>query len=410
MNRYNRFLDIIFALLINVLQDMLPSSRILSRTSGTRRTRETVFSALLSSSSSATTATTTTTYESFSPDFDILSESEKNFIDGNAFIGNDVKSGRGIYATRELRKGEKVMITQKPITSHPTLVNSGSLCYLCCAEIRTRDADELGVGVDDDDDDERFCTRDCAREANDEFMRIEKKLNTREIEKYCRERELKFPLLALRIAMRAMQKAEDVHEAKNKRKCLKTFSSVAESLVQMRVEEEQILPQWKEEHEMLIKTLDNCSTNSNEKEEALIKEIFSLRWYSDLTTRFHLNSFKIEYPRTSRKNNDTTNTTFQEMLEKSLTNSISGVSCGTAIYGIPSLINHSCSPNVNIAFNKNHLLDLTVASDKIKQGEALTISYIDNDDDFIKRRNRLVEAYGFHCECQRCLLEESSKT
>ena len=134
--------------------------------------------------------------------------------------------------------------------------------------------------------------------------------------------------------------------------------------------------------------------------------VFDIRWYVDLTTRFHLNSFKIEYP----KVNAAAKGDFRAMMERTLTSSIrTGASNGSAIYALGSMFNHSCAPNVNVAWpQRNHLIDF-VAKENVKKGEQFTISYIDLNEarslDVAKRRAQLEEAYGFVCECTRCVEE-----
>ena len=82
------------------------------------------------------------------------------------------------------------------------------------------------------------------------------------------------------------------------RKTLKKYASVADSLVHAHVDETQMFPSWKEEHSLLLRTLESCEKIRNsESDKQKIRSVFDIRWYADLTTRFHLNSFKIEYPK-----------------------------------------------------------------------------------------------------------------
>lgn len=193
------------------------------------------------------------------------------------------------------------------------------------------------------------------------------------------------------------------------RKTMKKYANVAELLVHAHVDEHQMFPSWKEEHALLLQTLESCEKiRDSEEEKAKIRSVFDIRWYADLTTRFHLNSFKVEYPVSASSSSSQGD--FRAMMEHTLTSSIrTGASNGSAIYAYGSMFNHSCAPNVNVTWpERNHLVEF-VASENIKQGEQLTIAYIDLNEDWslnvAKRRAQLEEAYGFVCECPRCVSE-----
>ena len=396
------------------------------------------------------------------------------------FLGHSSRHGRGVFALRDVVKNERIFFDddddgktttttttlQKPISSHPTLWNDEWACYFCCGE---KTEEERFAK-------ERFCSFECERAAEETFYDAEKHMNREEMEKYCDENQLKFPLMALRIAATSIQKSlrmesdeeeerrrrrrsntvpfvktrsvrlrltkelnfseeevnrmtpeeammrireveeTDKNEKKKKdgkgaltidRKTLKKYASVADSLVHAHVDETQMFPSWKEEHSLLLRTLESCEKIRNsESDKQKIRSVFDIRWYADLTTRFHLNSFKIEYP----KVNAAAKGDFRAMMERTLTSSIrTGASNGSAIYALGSMFNHSCAPNVNVAWpQRNHLIDF-VAKENVKKGEQFTISYIDLNEarslDVAKRRAQLEEAYGFVCECTRCVEE-----
>ena len=397
------------------------------------------------------------------------------------FLGHSSRHGRGVFALRDVVKNERIFFDddddgktttttttttlQKPISSHPTLWNDEWACYFCCGE-KTEEEERFAK--------ERFCSFECERAAEETFYDAEKRMNCEEMEKYCDENQLKFPLMALRIAATSIHKSlrmesdeeeerrrrsntvpfvktrsvrlrltkelnfseeevnrmtpeeammrireveeTDKNEKKKKdgkgaltidRKTLKKYASVADSLVHAHVDETQMFPSWKEEHSLLLRTLESCEKIRNsESDKQKIRSVFDIRWYADLTTRFHLNSFKIEYP----KVNAAAKGDFRAMMERTLTSSIrTGASNGSAIYALGSMFNHSCAPNVNVAWpQRNHLIDF-VAKENVKKGEQFTISYIDLNEarslDVAKRRAQLEEAYGFVCECTRCVEE-----
>ena len=432
-------------------------------------------------------------YESFSLDDPLRNVLDDGVSSGNFFIGHHEKNGRGLYASRDVTKNESIFKKkkkkkknnnnagggtegrQKPITSHPTIWNYDLECYLCLGELSKKKKNNNNNNNEEVSSDGRFCSVECERDARASFYETEQTMDLRRMEKYCEENELKFPLMALRIATRSVQRSfrldanananakasvqfmvtqsmrkklikemniseeevnqmtpeeaarrireneeeEEEEEARtNKkeegamsidRKTMKKYANVAELLVHAHVDEHQMFPSWKEEHALLLQTLESCEKiRDSEEEKAKIRSVFDIRWYADLTTRFHLNSFKVEYPVSASSSSSQGD--FRAMMEQTLTSSIrTGASNGSAIYAYGSMFNHSCAPNVNVTWpERNHLVEF-VANENIKQGEQLTIAYIDLNEDWslnvAKRRAQLEEAYGFVCECPRCVSE-----
>jgi hypothetical protein len=439
-------------------------------------------------------------YESFSLDDPLRNVLDDDLSSGNFFIGHHEKNGRGLYASRDVTKNESIFKKkkkkkkndnnnnkagggtegrQKPITSHPTIWNYDLECYLCLGELsKKKKKNKNNNNNEEVSSDGRFCSVECERDARASFYETEQTMDLRRMEKYCEENELKFPLMALRIATRSVQRSfrldananananakasvqfmvtqsmrkklikemniseeevnqmtpeeaarrireneeeeEEEEEARtNKkeegaisidRKTMKKYANVAELLVHAHVDEHQMFPSWKEEHALLLQTLESCEkVRDSEEEKAKIRSVFDIRWYADLTTRFHLNSFKVEYPVSASSSSSQGD--FRAMMEQTLTSSIrTGASNGSAIYAYGSMFNHSCAPNVNVTWpERNHLVEF-VANENIKQGEQLTIAYIDLNEDWslnvAKRRAQLEEAYGFVCECPRCVSE-----
>ena len=434
-------------------------------------------------------------YESFSLDDPLRNVLDDGVSSGNFFIGHHEKNGRGLYASRDVTKNESIFKKkkkkkndnnnnkagggtegrQKPITSHPTIWNYDLECYLCLGELSKKKKNNNNNNNEEVSSDGRFCSVECERDARASFYETEQTMDLRRMEKYCEENELKFPLMALRIATRSVQRSfrldanananakasvqfmvtqsmrkklikemniseeevnqmtpeeaarrireneeeEEEEEARtNKkeegamsidRKSMKKYANVAELLVHAHVDEHQMFPSWKEEHALLLQTLESCEKiRDSEEEKAKIRSVFDIRWYADLTTRFHLNSFKVEYPVSASSSSSQGD--FRAMMEQTLTSSIrTGASNGSAIYAYGSMFNHSCAPNVNVTWpERNHLVEF-VANENIKQGEQLTIAYIDLNEDWslnvAKRRAQLEEAYGFVCECPRCVSE-----
>ena len=85
-----------------------------------------------------------------------------------------------------------------------------------------------------------------------------------------------------------------------------------------------------------------------------------------------------------------------------------GASAGSALFALPSLLNHACAPAAAPAWDgargAGARLRL-VATRDLAAGEAVTISYVDDELPVRLRRAQLEDAYGFVCGCSRCVAE-----
>ena len=75
----------------------------------------------------------------------------------------------------------------------------------------------------------------------------------------------------------------------------------------------------------------------------------------------------------------------------------------TAVYPSISCLNHQCRPNCEVRFLCEDHQGTVVATRRIKKGDELCISYIDDNErsDYKKRRASLRD-YGFECDCSKC--------
>jgi len=98
---------------------------------------------------------------------------------------------------------------------------------------------------------------------------------------------------------------------------------------------------------------------------------------------------------------------FAEAMTAAMAASASGVGAGTALYGAPSLLNHSCDPNVDVSWAIDSRASFRAAR-AIEKDEPLTVAYVDADAGVAARREKLAFAYGFECRCERCVEETSA--
>eukprot|EP01126_Amoeba_proteus_P000562 TRINITY_DN1015_c0_g3_i1.p1 TRINITY_DN1015_c0_g3~~TRINITY_DN1015_c0_g3_i1.p1 ORF type:complete len:360 (+),score=66.90 TRINITY_DN1015_c0_g3_i1:474-1553(+) len=75
---------------------------------------------------------------------------------------------------------------------------------------------------------------------------------------------------------------------------------------------------------------------------------------------------------------------------------------GTGLFLIANSTNHSCSPNLFSTSSTNNYYVTMIAKRKIKKGEELTISYINEEMSYLDRQAKLKEMYFFECKCEKC--------
>jgi len=79
---------------------------------------------------------------------------------------------------------------------------------------------------------------------------------------------------------------------------------------------------------------------------------------------------------------------------------------GSCLFALHSCINHSCSPNVENIYNKRDIVMnakvVLRAIKPIRQGEELSITYINEIQTKEDRQRELKAKYGFTCTCSKC--------
>ena len=161
-------------------------------------------------------------------------------------------------------------------------------------------------------------------------------------------------------------------------------------------------------------------------------------WYVGVVSRMHLNAFRVEIPRIpvghrddiydTAVDDDTAGddahdcdgpggscdhhshhspaaSSFKATLEAALASSEMGDAAGTATYLAPSLFNHSCDPNVDVAWVSGDAGAQMRTRVHVARGTELTICYTDGGAPVDARRGALEHAYGFVCRCERCVEE-----
>jgi SET domain len=81
---------------------------------------------------------------------------------------------------------------------------------------------------------------------------------------------------------------------------------------------------------------------------------------------------------------------------------------GSAMYPSASYFNHSCDPNVmKVRLGREVIF---VTSREVQSGEELCISYGHTEKEVEERRSKLLDWWGFNCNCSRCERELNDKS
>ena len=75
----------------------------------------------------------------------------------------------------------------------------------------------------------------------------------------------------------------------------------------------------------------------------------------------------------------------------------------SGVFNTFSCFNHSCDPSCTATFMEDNRVVVSLLRD-VCEGEELTISYVDVEQDCSDRAEELA-AYGFTCACARCVAE-----
>ena len=346
----------------------------------------------------------------------------------DVLVGHTERSGRGVYASRDFAAGEVIHRAQ-PLVAHPTLANLRTSCYHCLKPLSAVPPEQRvpthggrgGGGAAG-----HFCGEPCASKAHASYHDAETSAGDTiaPLVRHCEEHGLKFPLAAARMAYAIAQGTAS--------------TSDADALLRVNFQPGVAPEQWLDEHAMIRLALARTVAVSRGKlgHPGLLQDI-TADWYVGMISRMHLNAFRVEIPPPvgghahpiddhghghhhhghdcgghdscdhHSHDSSSSSSSFKDVLEAALASSETGAAAGTATYLAPSLFNHSCDPNVDVAWTSGDVSMTLRTRTEIPRGDELTICYTDAHAPMDARRKALEHAYGFECGCPRCV-EESS--
>lgn len=409
-----------------------------------------------------TTSTSDTTTDSGTPNFNAMVKGLP------VFVGQTEASGRGLYATRPISSGE-IISRLVPLVAHPTLDNLDKVCYDCLGRLSTSDD---GVPIPTHGGGRGggsagfFCGKSCATAAWASYHAIETASgdSMAPLVRHCVQHGLKFPLVAARLAFKVLSGVTDATAADFL--CHVNFpkENGVEQPPAEWLEEHAML------RVALARGMAMHRAKGGAVDRDALSRLDQLtpEWYVGVTSRLHLNAFRCEVPvealdsgpglgshshAHSHDGGDCTSAhdargdescqhghshslrsrgesgsgasasaarpppspspdggaTFRAAMEAALADAAAGVGTGSALYALPSMMNHSCDPNVDAVWDGGDATLTLRCRAAVAPGEELTITYIDAETPLEARRQRLRHAYGFTCACARCEEEEQEE-
>ena len=346
-------------------------------------------------------------------------------------------AGRGLVAARDIGQGE-VVLCEAPLLATPSPHALACTCHYCLRPLRAVQGSAAAAAP-------AYCSDACASAAEAEFAGTAALADLRELEAACRQTGEKFPLLAARLACLLAQvrwrgeqpsSRDSSSSSSSSSRGDRSHASVwgqaagrgdpASDLRHLCFANVRQPPQdWVDMHGLLQRGLAPLAAALGRKQQqqaaadwdAWLRSTFSLEFYSWALSRLHLNVFRVDTVPPLDQAAD------PGALLRAAAVAVSGDGAptagagsgqaaspsGAAVYALASLLNHSCSPCLDVTFPANNALLQLVAARDITSGEQLTISYIDAEQPLEARQHALAFAYGFECRCSKCVEEAGGK-
>lgn len=309
--------------------------------------------------------------------------------------------GKGVFATKDFFKGEKVF-EETPFAWYPRwdtvggnyhTFKSDHECQLCARTIERRGLfgeknRSLLRPVKCKQCSGWFCSNLCKKEAEAKFHRIECGAHNPhivELAEKCRNWQWGAPMGAVRALERVIMEFEEggIEQGKKAWTSLRAFATVRADVMDMKrkgdswfLYEEDYETKWKTTYDLMKKATCPPSSSSGLTQFEMIpkkirNEMFSYNEWLNLIGKYSLNDQN------------------------------------GGFYLLQSCFNHNCDSNCVVVHpNDGKYRAIIKTLRPIKQGEEMTITYVNPRDSIAGRKQELRNWYMFDCRCQRCLDEE----
>jgi SET and MYND domain-containing protein len=311
--------------------------------------------------------------------------------------------GRSLIAAKDIEAGSLIHTDEQPMLCTPSPAAYDTACASCLRPVPpisfAASGNNKAGGTNNRQ--HRFCSIDCEKTALDMWLKIDLLCDFSALQTACKDRAEKFPLMAARLACMTLQQQRPGNEINSKptknfvsnKKLirgdpLKDLSSLCYANITQAPDD------WSEMHGLLLQGLSRSGLSISK---------FDLDWYCWVLSRLHLNVFRVDTVPPLDIQTD------PAALFRAAAAAVSGGAPhqGSAVYLLGSMFNHSCEPNVDITFPYNNAEISFVAATDIAKNTELTISYIDAGVGRNARQEQLRFAYGFLCNCPKCVEEMS---
>ncbi|KAG7670868.1 hypothetical protein Ndes2526A_g01356 [Nannochloris sp. 'desiccata'] len=322
----------------------------------------------------------------------------------SVMLVNLPNSSRSLIAAKDIEAGSVIHRDEQPMLCSPSPAAIDITCASCLRPVPPLSVAVPGnnKAVGESNRQHRFCSIDCEQTALDTWLQIDLLCDFSALQTACKDNAEKFPLMAARLACMALQQHQDENEIISK----STENLVSSSKKVMRGDPLKDLsslcyakiPQapddWSNMHAMLLQGLSTSGLSTSK---------FDLEWYCWVLSRLHLNVFRVDTVPPLDIQAD------PAALFKAAAAVVSGGGApqGSAVYLLGSMFNHSCEPNVDVTFPNNNAEIAFVAATDIAKNTELCISYIDAGGGRAARQEQLRYAYGFLCNCPKCIEEKA---
>jgi len=273
-------------------------------------------------------------------------------------------AGRGLFALTDLPAG-RTLSHFAPVAEHPPHKRD-DVCHACLRSLPSSHVKHASGKL--------LCSAACAHDAERRYLSAQAVADTDGFERSCAERDVLHPLIAARLALSVVSG--------------KAHPAALDALCFARGAVEAPPPDWVAEHTQLAAAFGRAGFST---------DWFTVQWYVGVLARLHINAFRVDVLR-------------EDIADIAALSRYAAEGNGTAIYALPSLLNHDCDPSVHAAWTRGDSTMTLSTRRSVAAGEELRITYIDSSEHVSKRRRDLRFAYGFVCGCAACVEEASDES
>lgn len=293
----------------------------------------------------------------------------------------ELRKGRGLYATRDIQQGELLFHEKVPIAMVPPmdklkLIRSGKSCSMCGVSLSNSSHFTMLHGLDCNGCNSIWCSTNCKqKDITHPYQKHfgSKNKNIRPMDWNMFERHCQENIFVAAYSIGVIHAASLIDKAQSD-EINQQFEALAKISQRVRYESS--------DSNNIGGTFDaEIGSLKEENPEPLWKKAFDL--------------FIRTFPDTAEMGYEV----FLEYLGRFHINQLSG-----QLYFLYSFLNHNCEPNVR--YDINNKLELKVYARKfIKKDEELVTTYVNPLHGVSLRRRELRVNWGFICNCDRCAKE-----